>query len=118
MFELNIEAIQLYPSRTNKFSHLAQYPVTERDLSLLFDLSTKWEDVEKVIKNSNSESELLKDIIFVGEYRGAQVPENKKSLTLKLVIGSSNKTLTSNEIESCTNKIIENLQSKLGAQIR
>ncbi|MDD3397826.1 MAG: phenylalanine--tRNA ligase subunit beta [Clostridia bacterium] len=118
LFELNIEAIQLYPSRTNKFSHLAQYPMTERDLSLLFDLSIRWEDVEKVIKSNNATRELLKGLVFVGEYRGAQVPENKKSLTFKLAIGSLNKTLTSNEIDNCTNKIVDSLKSKLGAQIR
>lgn len=118
LFEFNLDAIKLYPSRTNKFAHLPQYPMTQRDLSMLFDLSTKWEDIARVIKSNNVTKELLKNFSFAHEYRGAQVPENKKSITIKLIIGSLNKTLTSNEIDTCTNKIIESLKSRLGAQIR
>lgn len=118
LFELDIDALNLYPSRTNKFNQLPEYPFTTRDLSLLFDSSVKWEDILKTIKNKNNSENLLQDISYVGEYKGKQIPAGKKSLTFKLVIGSLKKTLTSNEIDSCVNSIIKRLQKIFGADFR
>ena len=116
LFELDIESLKLYPSRTNKFNHLKEYPITNRDLSLLFDASVKWQDIKTVIKNHANE--LLQDIVFVDEYKGKQVTEGKKSLTIKLVIGSLKKTLTSNEIEECTNSIVKCLKENFNTELR
>lgn len=118
LFELDIDALTLYPSRTNKFHQLPEYPFTTRDLSLLFDASVKWEDIFKTIKGKNNPEDLLQDISYVGEYKGKQIPAGKKSLTFKLVIGSLKKTLTSNEIDSCVNGIIKRLQKTFGADFR
>ncbi|MDD4686265.1 MAG: phenylalanine--tRNA ligase subunit beta [Clostridia bacterium] len=116
IFELDIDSLKLFPSRTNKFVQLPEYPLTSRDLSLLFDLSIKWEKILEVIKSKNDD--LLQDVSFVGEYKGKQIPEDKKSITFKLVIGSLKKTLTSNEIDNCVNNIVKRLQKNLSAQFR
>jgi phenylalanyl-tRNA synthetase beta chain len=54
----------------------------------------------------------------VDEYRGKQVPDGKKSVTLRLVIGSLKKTLTSEEIESCANAIVKRLKKTMGGELR
>jgi phenylalanyl-tRNA synthetase beta chain len=116
VFELDIDSLKIYPSRTNKFVHLPEYPLTSRDLSLLFDLSVKWEKILEVIKSKKDDH--LQDVSFVGEYKGKQIPEDKKSVTFKLVIGSLQKTLTSTEIDNCVNNIVKRLQKNLSAQFR
>lgn len=118
LFEMNIDALKPLPSRTNKFTNIPEYPLVDYDLSLLFERSVKWTDILKVIKDSNNSEDILRDVSFVGEYKGQQVPENKKSITLRLVIGSLNKTLTSNEIENYANTIITNLKDALGGELR
>jgi len=55
---------------------------------------------------------------FVDEYRGKQVPEGKKSVTLRLKIGSLTKTLTSQEIEQVAATVIKRLIKKLNAAER
>ena len=55
---------------------------------------------------------------FVDEYRGKQIPAGKKSVTIRLTIGSSEKTLTSQEIESAANQVMKKLGKKLGAELR
>jgi phenylalanyl-tRNA synthetase beta chain len=55
---------------------------------------------------------------FVDEYMGKQVPEGKKSVTIRLVIGSGEKTLTGAEIETVANSVIKKLTKVLGADIR
>ena len=37
LFELDASRLQALKSRTNKFTHLAEYPEVEYDISMLFD---------------------------------------------------------------------------------
>ncbi|MCL2684389.1 MAG: phenylalanine--tRNA ligase subunit beta [Synergistaceae bacterium] len=118
IFELDIDSLKPYPSRTNKFTHLPEYPITEYDISLLFDLNVKWDEILGVITGKKGPEDLLRDVWFVDEYRGRQIPEGKKSVTVRLVIGSLKKTLTSVEIENCANAIVKRLKKTLGAELR
>jgi len=115
-FEMNIDLLKLYPSRTNKFVRLSEYPLTSRDLSLLFDLSVKWKDILEVINKKHDD--LLQDVIYIGGYKGNQISDDKKSVTFKLVIGSLKKTLTSQEIDNCVNNIVQRLEKTLNAKFR
>ena len=118
IFELDIDSLKPYPSRTNKFKELPEYPMTEYDLSILLDISAKWEEITKVIEDKKGSGGLLQNVSFVGEYRGQQVPEGKKSITLRLLLGSLEKTLTTEEIEAYVNTIMKRLNKTLGAELR
>jgi len=118
LFELDIDSLKPYPSRTNQFTHLPEYPMTNYDISLLLDLSVKWDDIFKVITEKVRSDDLLRNVSFVDEYRGRQVPEGKKSVTFRLVIGSPKKTLTSEEIETCANAVVRHLEGVFGAELR
>ena len=45
-------------------------------------------------------------------------PQGKKSVTIRLSIGSDEKTLTSQEIESAANQVMKKLGKKMGAELR
>ena len=116
LFQLDQDALVPLRSRTNTFTHLAEYPMTDYDISLLLDGEVKWADVAQTI--GGIKSELLHGASFVDEYRGKQVPEGKKSLTARLIIGSREKTLTSGEIEEVANSVIKKLAKRFGAELR
>jgi len=116
IFELDIDSLKPYPSRTNKFVELPEYPMTEYDLSLLVDGGIKWEKILEIITEISDD--LLQDVYFVDEYKGEQVPDGKKSITLRLLIGSLEKTLTSEEIDNYANQVFERLNKKFGAELR
>ncbi len=118
LFEFNMDTLQTHPSRTNEFDHLPEYPLVDYDISILFDSSVKWEEIQNVIVGKAGADDLIQDVSFVDEYRGKQIPENKKSVTFRLVIGSLNKTLTSEEIDSKANTIIKRLKKSLGGELR
>jgi phenylalanyl-tRNA synthetase beta chain len=118
IFEINIDSLKPYPSRTNTFEHLPSYPLIEYDLSLLFDLSVKWDDIVMVVSGKKDADNLVREVLFVDEYRGRQVPDGKKSVSFRLIIGSLSKTLTSEEIEGCANAIVKRLAKRLGAELR
>ena len=116
LFQLDQDALVPLRSRTNTFTHLAEYPMTDYDISVLLDGEVKWADVAQTI--GGIKSELLHGASFVDEYRGKQVPEGKKSLTARLTIGSTEKTLTSGEIEEVANSVIKKLAMRFGAELR
>ena len=116
LFELDQDCLKPFRSRTNTFTHLAEYPMTDYDISLLLDGEVKWADVAQTI--GGVKNELLHGASFVDEYRGKQVPEGKKSLTARLTIGSREKTLTSAEIEDVANGVINKLVKRFGAELR
>ena len=118
LFELDIDSLKPLPSRTNKFTHIPEYPMINYDVSVLVDLNVKWEDMIKVITGNRSSDDLLRDVSFVDEYRGRQVPAGKKSLTFRLVIGSLKKTLVSDEIENNANAVVKRLNKAFGAVLR
>ena len=66
----------------------------------------------------NKKNELIRDLLFVDEYKGKQIPEGKKSITLRLLIGSDEKTLTGAEIEAVANSALKKLNKNIGADIR
>ena len=63
-------------------------------------------------------SELFHGAHFVDEYRGKQVPDGKKSVTVRLAIGSKDKTLTSAEIEEVASGVLNKIAKRFGAELR
>ena len=118
LFELDATKLKPLKSRTNKFTHLDEYPKTDYDISMLFDSNAVWKDIYEAIMGEKKASALLKDASFVDEYRGKQIPNGKKSVTIRLTIGSDEKTLTSQEIESAANQVMKKLKKKMGAELR
>ena len=49
LFELDVDALRPFRSRTNRFTHLPEYPMTDYDISLLFDSQVKWSQMHDVI---------------------------------------------------------------------
>lgn len=116
LFQLDQDSLVPLKSRTNTFTHLAEYPMTDYDISLLVDGSVQWKDVAQTVRGIKSE--LLHGAAFVDEYRGKQVPAGKKSMTLRLAIGSKDKTLTSAEIEEVASGVLNKIAKRFGAELR
>ena len=118
LFEFDATKLVPLRSRTNRFTHLAEYPETDYDISMLFDSDAAWADIHEAIMGQKKASALVKEAAFVDEYRGKQIPAGKKSVTIRLTIGSGEKTLTSQEIEAAAGQVMKKLGKKLGAELR
>ena len=112
IFEVNVDKLVPLASRTNEFKHLPQFPLVEKDLSILVSDEVKWDDITKVIKSK------VKEIEFIEEYRGNQVPIGKKSITLRVKIGNDDSTMTSDEINTKMNNIMRTLNNQCKAELR
>ncbi len=114
--ELDTELLVPFKSRTNIFEHLPEYPMTDYDISMLVDTSVTWDKIRHSVLSKHSD--ILHGVSFVDEYKGKQIPDGKKSVTIRLQIGSTSKTLTSDEIEACAKKVVKNLAYTVGAEVR
>ena len=76
----------------------------------------KWDDIYGCVMAKKNE--LLRDVLFVDEYKGKQIPAGKKSVTIRLVISSNEKTLTGPENKQVANSVLKRISKTLGAEIR
>lgn len=112
VIELDLEKLEPLPSRENKYQPLPQLPLVEQDFSVLVDRTVKWQEIEDLI------SGMVKRCAFVEEYTGKQVPDDKKSVMFRVWLGSDTKTLTAEEIDAESQRILNKIKKKLGGEIR
>lgn len=99
-----------------KLQPIPKYPAIKRDISILIDQQTPVEQIEKIIWKSGGE--FLKSVNLFDFYKGKQIAPDRKSLAFSLTFYSLDKTLTEKEVDSSVTLIIQNLKSKLNAQLR
>lgn len=110
LITLDVEALVPFASRNNQYHALPQFPHVFQDISLLFDEKVTWSTITKPIQK------MVDSVAFVDEYRGNQIPEGKKSITLRVELASNEGTLTNAEINEKMKAIRESLEDVGGAQ--
>ena len=98
------------------YTPLPKYPTVNRDLSFLCDESVTVADVTDVI--NTSAGKLLRGVKLFDIYRGAGIPEGKKSMAFSLELRADDRTLTDADSEGVMNKVLTALGEKLGAVLR
>ena len=62
--------------------------------------------------------EIIKKVITFDVFEGQNIPEDKKSVAINVVIQSLEKTLSEKDLDQISQKIIETVKEKTGAIIR
>lgn len=99
-----------------EFTELNKYPSVSRDLALLVDENIEFAQIEEIAHQT--EKKLLKKVKLFDVYQGKNLPEGKKSYAVNFTLEDDAQTLTDNKIDSIMKKLIKNLTSKLGAELR
>ncbi len=95
---------------------LSDYQKSERDFAFLVDKNTKSQILVDAIKNTDNT--LIKNIRIFDVYEGENIPEDKKSIALKVTIQSDNKTLNDNDLTSISDRIVKSVEEKTSAKLR
>ena len=90
-------------------------PVT-RDFAFVINKDTKAEEILHVIKRIKNT--MIEDIKIFDIYSGKNIPKNKKSIGINVIIQPYEKTLTDTEIEEISKMIISEVGKKFEAEIR
>ncbi|MGM9708279.1 MAG: phenylalanine--tRNA ligase subunit beta [Prevotella sp.] len=104
--------------RKNKVEYveLSKFPAVSRDLALLIDEGVNFGQIVEIARQS--EKKLLKKVELFDVYQGKNLPAGKKSYAVNFILQDEQKTLNDKQIDAIMQKLISNLKSKLGAELR
>lgn len=114
--EISLNKLYSKKVRAIKFKELNKYPTISKDLAFIVDENITSEDITKVIKKSGGR--LLTNINVFDLYKGDNISKDKKSLAFNLTFEDYNKTLAEEEVNVVFNKIINEVENKLKAELR
>ena len=114
--ELNFTAMLELQLPDATYVPLPKYPSVSRDLALVCDEAVTVAQAEQVI--TDAAGKLLRSIQLFDIYRGAGVPQGKKSMAFSLELRADDRTLTDTDSESVVSKVLAALSEKLNAALR
>lgn len=118
--EVNLPALlALYPPKAS-VTALPAFPGIERDLSLVVSETQPWARIESVVRSANPKflEPGTAGVEFIGVYRGQQIGQGKKSVTLRLRFREPTRTLRHEEVDSEVTAVIAAAKEQLGAELR
>jgi phenylalanyl-tRNA synthetase beta chain len=94
------------------FALLPTTPAAEFDLALIVPIDMPAEMVERVMQQAGGE--MLERVELFDEFRGAGVPEGKRSLAWRLTFRHPERTLRDKEIDGRRSQLLKTLEKELG----
>jgi len=114
LFEIDWNAIS--GVQLPQYLPLSKYPSIRRDLAVVVDKKISSLQIINTIKKVIPE--ILTDIRIFDVYQGKGVDFGRKSVALGLILQESSRTLTDQEVEDATSKVVIKLEKELGATLR
>lgn len=116
VFELQVSPLLKTSNKIAKYTHLPKYPFMTRDLAILIPDTTSISVLQEVVERVGGA--YLTEFKLFDVYTGKQVQEGFKSVAFTLTFQANDRTLTDKEVESFTQKILDELQSVFNLQLR
>jgi len=101
---------------TVTFADLMTYPPAEQDLAVVVDGGVPAADVVATARKAGGK--LVAEVSVFDAYEGDQVPPGKRSLALRVVMRSAERTLSDKDIAAVRAKIVGALEREYGATLR
>ncbi len=114
VFELAWEALS--DVNIPVYSPASKYPSIRRDLAVVVDENVASQQIINTINGVLSE--ILKEVRIFDVYKGKGVDSGRKSVALGLILQESSRTLTDQDVEFATSKVVAELEKQLGATLR
>ncbi len=118
LYAAEIDFAAMFESRTTEiyYAPLPRFPAVMRDISVVCDDAVTAGELSKCIKRAGGE--YLESVEVFDVYKGANIPEGKKSVTFSLAIRSDEQTLTDSHAEEAVAAILSALEKEYGAVMR
>lgn len=113
--ELSLEAL-MGKVKAIKFKEAPKYPEIVKDMAFIVNNDVTSDEIISVIRKAGGR--LLTDIKLFDVYTGEHVANGEKSLAYSLTFSSLDRTLSEEEVMKVFDKIIKDVENKLGAKLR
>ncbi|MCG8333159.1 MAG: phenylalanine--tRNA ligase subunit beta [Proteobacteria bacterium] len=114
-FELELDAIISLKQETKRYKPIPKYPGSWFDFSILFPKSTAFREIESSLDKYLNP--LLKNRRYLYKYTGEGIQSEMTSYTYRFEVGSDDKTLSNEELESVHNSLIDFFKQE-GIEVR
>ena len=114
--ELDFDGIFAIANTKKAYKSLPKYPATTRDFSFVCDEEMEVGAIAGVMAKAGGA--LVENVALFDIYRGAQVGEGKKSVSFRVTLRASDRTLTVEEADKVSKKILNDLKFKMGLELR
>ncbi|MBE6620276.1 MAG: phenylalanine--tRNA ligase subunit beta [Ruminococcaceae bacterium] len=113
---LDFDAIFAHRAGTVEYKPLPKFPATTRDFSFVVDEAV---EVGTLITTmTRAGGKLVEGVALFDIYRGPQIGEGKKSVSLRVSLRAADRTLTVEEADKVSAKILGAMEHQLGITIR
>ena len=102
--------------QSRKSFQTSDYQKSERDFAFLIDKIFKIGALEKIIREVDNN--LIQKVSTFDVYEGENIPKDKKSVAINVILQANDKTLSENDLDQISKRIIETVNAKTGATIR
>ena len=116
VLEINLDKLLAKKVGKMKYKEISKFPSVSKDLAVVVDKDLEAQKIVMQIKKSGGSN--LNDIKVFDVYTGKGIDSDKKSIAISLSFGKLDSTLTDEEINAAMEKIVRELESKLGAKLR
>ncbi len=110
------EILKQIQNKSITLKEIPKFPDANRDFALLIDEKVSFQKIYEIAKST--ENKLLKDIQLFDVYVGKNLPKDKKSYAISFTLRDDKKTLTDKQIDNVMNKLRQQFESQLGAELR
>jgi phenylalanyl-tRNA synthetase beta chain len=114
--ELAVAPLAARGLATSLFEDLLTFPPATQDLAVVLDAGVPAAEVLAVVRKAGGK--LLREAHVFDVYEGDQVPAGKRSLAVRLLMRSPDRTLTDKDITGVRHKVLTALERDLGATLR
>jgi phenylalanyl-tRNA synthetase beta chain len=114
LFELDLDALAV--GSIPAFESLSKYPAIRRDLAIVVDRGIPYQAVLDVVRDAAPS--VVKEVQLFDVYTGENIDSGLKSLALSLILQESSHTLTDEEVEQASAKVLDALAERLSAKLR
>lgn len=114
VFELDVAALQQCPMPVHV--PVSKQPLVRRDMALVVANSVNSDALTASLREAAPAFVRAVEVFDV--YRGAGLPEGKKSVAIRVLMQDTERTLADNEIEGACQRMLENAQQQHGAALR
>ena len=114
--ELDFPAMFAHRTTELYYAPLPRFPAVMRDISLVCDDALTAGELEKCIRRAGGE--YLESVEVFDVYKGANIPEGKKSISFALALRAGDQTLTDDHADEAVAAILDALAREYGAVIR
>jgi phenylalanyl-tRNA synthetase beta chain len=114
--DIDFEKLFNFSSFDKHYKPLPKYPPVNRDFAFVCDKNTEAGSIEDVIRKAGGK--LVEDVKLFDIYRGAQLGEGKKSVSFRVTLRAADRTLTVEEADKVSSKILSSLEHQLGLTLR